>query len=318
MTSPVPSLPRASLLGLLCSLFLVQAGQTSEPATGPDATTERSVLRAQVLLERAHFSPGEIDGESGGNFVRALAGFQRSRGLADDGLLGPETWAELERDSVPTLVEYAVVEDDLDGPFQPLPEDIAERAALPALGYETLAEALAERFHASPALLRRLNPEASLERAGELLLVPNVLDLPALPAPASLLVTEATGTLALLDADGEVLAQFPASMGSERDPLPIGDWTVTTVAVDPVFHYNPELFWDAEPDAERATLQPGPNNPVGAVWIGISKPHYGIHGTPEPAQVGKTASNGCIRLTNWSARRLAQVARTGMPVTMRP
>jgi lipoprotein-anchoring transpeptidase ErfK/SrfK len=144
-----------------------------------------------------------------------------------------------------------------------------------------------------------------------------VLDLPALPTPAKIVVTESTGILSLVDADDTVLAQFPASMGSEHDPLPIGDWTVTTIAENPVFNYDPALLRTADQDSEPAQLPAGPNNPVGAVWIGISKPHYGIHGTPDPVRVGKTESNGCIRLTNWSVRRLAQVVAVGMPVEMR-
>lgn len=309
----------ALVFAVLAMAGVVAAQSRPEPAAAAPAVAaeERSVLRAQVLLERAHFSPGQIDGELGSSFAGALAGFQRSRGLADDGRLGPDTWAELETEAVPTLVEYTLTDADVAGPFETLPEPIPERAALPALGYESVEEALGERFHASPELLRTLNPEVALDQAGAVLKVPNVLDLPALPTPAKIVVTESTGILSLVDADDTVLAQFPASMGSEHDPLPIGDWTVTNVAENPVFNYDPALLRTADPETEATQLPAGPNNPVGAVWIGISKPHYGIHGTPDPVRVGKTESNGCIRLTNWSVRRLAQVVAVGMPVEMR-
>jgi lipoprotein-anchoring transpeptidase ErfK/SrfK len=321
MTTAALPTRRHLLMALIVSTLLLSGAHAAdpEPADAAPATAleEQSVLRAQVLLERAHFSPGQIDGKLGSSFAGALAGFQRSRGLADDGRLGPDTWAALEADAAPTLVEYTLTEADLAGPFAELPESIPERAALPAMGYESAEEALGERFHASPELLKTLNPQADLDQAGAVLQVPNVLELAALPTPAKIVVTESTGILSLVDADDTVLAQFPASMGSEHDPLPIGDWTVTTIAENPVFNYDPALLRTADPDSEPAQLPAGPNNPVGAVWIGISKPHYGIHGTPDPVRVGKTESNGCIRLTNWSVRRLAQVVAVGMPVEMR-
>jgi lipoprotein-anchoring transpeptidase ErfK/SrfK len=304
------STPAAALFALLLTLPATRASLAAESQDQVQAD-EQSVLRAQVLLERTHFSPGQIDGELGSSFAGALAGFQRSRELADDGRLGPDTWAALEVDAVPTVVEYTLTQADVAGPFAPLPESVPERAALPALGYESLEEALGERFHASPELLQALNPDAELV-AGTVLKVPNVLDLPALPKPAKIVVHESDGVLRLLGADGTVLAQFPASMGSEHDPLPIGDWTVTTIAENPVFNYDPALLRDADQDSEPAQLPAGPNNPVGAVWIGISKPHYGIHGTPDPVRVGKTESNGCIRLTNWDAARLAGMIKPGI------
>lgn len=318
-TAPHPS----PLSMLVLMLFLAAAAwapamaeDAEDTRNAGDAVEEQTVLRAQVLLERVHFSPGQIDGEVGSNFTGALAGFQRSRGLADDGQLGPDTWAELERDAVPTVVEYTLTEDDVAGPFQELPEGIPERAALPALGYASVEEALGERFHASPDLLRTLNPDATMDEAGQVLKVPNVLELSPLPTPAKIVVREAKGILQLLDEEDTVLAQFPASMGTEHDPLPIGNWTVTSVVTDPSFDYDPALLRDADQDSEPAQLPPGPNNPVGTVWIGISKPHYGIHGTNEPARVGKTQSNGCIRLTNWSARQLSAVASNGMAVEL--
>jgi lipoprotein-anchoring transpeptidase ErfK/SrfK len=316
------------LLPLVCLCAGAHAQNTDalaqpalDPAVDIAATTiapeKRDVLRAQVLLDRAHFSSGEIDGRAGGNLKQALAGFQRSRGIDDDGRLGPDTWAELERDAVPTLVEYTLTEADVKGPFEELPKDMLERAALPALGYTAIDEALGERFHASPALLRKLNPGKQLDLAGEVILVPNVSDASAPTAATQVIVDRSERTLMLADAEGTVIAQFPASTGSKHDPLPVGDWKVDSVSVNPIFYYNPALFWDADPTHGKAELKPGPNNPVGLVWIDLSKEHYGIHGTPEPSRVGKTESHGCIRVTNWTAMLLSQAVNNDMPVLLR-
>jgi lipoprotein-anchoring transpeptidase ErfK/SrfK len=172
-------------------------------------------------------------------------------------------------------------------------------------------EALGEKFHASPALLQRLNPGATFA-AGEDILVPNVLGQAELPKADHVVVDKSDATVSLVDAAGNTFAQFPATMGSEHDPLPIGAWKIQGVANAPAFHYNPALFWDADPTHAKATIAPGPNNPVGVVWIDLSKDHYGIHGTPEPATVGKTQSHGCIRLTNWDALTLSHAVAPGM------
>lgn len=276
---------------------------------------DAALLRAQVLLDRAHFSPGEIDARGGTNTTRALAAFQRHRGLTPSGELDAETWQALTADAPAALVAHTVTADELAGPMRALPEDMMEKAELDALGFESALEALGERFHAAPALLQRLNPGVEFA-AGQRILVPNVRDAAPLPAPDRVVVSKSDSVVRLLDAEGTVFAQFPASTGSEHDPLPIGDWTIEGVATDPTFHYNPELFWDADPSHAKAVLAPGPNNPVGTVWIDLSKPHYGIHGTPEPANIGKTQSHGCIRMTNWSARRVAEVVRPGMTAVL--
>lgn len=276
---------------------------------------DAALLRAQVLLDRAHFSPGEIDARGGTNTTRALAAFQRHRGLTPSGELDAETWQVLTADAPAALVEHTVTADELAGPMRALPEDMMEKAELDALGFESALEALGERFHAAPALLQRLNPGVEFA-AGQRILVPNVRDAAPLAAPDRVVVSKSDSVVRLLDAEGTVFAQFPASTGSEHDPLPIGDWTIEGVATNPTFHYNPALFWDADPSHAKAVLAPGPNNPVGTVWIDLSKPHYGIHGTPEPANIGKTQSHGCIRMTNWSARRVAEVVRPGMTAVL--
>jgi lipoprotein-anchoring transpeptidase ErfK/SrfK len=286
------------------------------PAMALAAPPPVDTLHLQVLLDRAHFSPGEIDGVAGGNTGRALAAFQRSRQLPASGVLDDASRASLLLDTAPVLIAYSLTAADVAGPFQAMPEDMMDRAKLPALGYSSAAEALGERFHASPALLRRLNPGLALDRAGEALQVPNVGTPAALATAASVRVDRSDSSVSLLDAEGVVIARFPASTGSAHDPLPIGAWKILGVAKQPVFHYNPALFWDADPQHAKATLQAGPNNPVGMAWVDLSKPHYGIHGSPEPRTIGKTESHGCIRLSNWNVLTLAAAVSPGMPAKL--
>ena len=275
-----------------------------------------NTLRAEVLLDRAHFSSGEIDAHYGGNLRQAIRGFQKLKQLPVTGVIDTATWAALETDGAPILADYTVSAQDAAGPFRPVPAGMAAKAKLPSLGYASAAEALGEKFHCSPDLLRRLNPGKRLDKVGERLQVPNVLAAAPLPKATRILVDAADGTLTLLDAGGMPFAQFPASTASAHDPLPLGQWQVRGVALHPVYQYNPKLFWDAKAGDARATLPAGPNNPVGAVWIELSKAHYGIHGTPEPANIGKTQSHGCIRLTNWDALQVAKAVTRGAVVLL--
>ena len=278
--------------------------------------SDDAVLRAQILLDRAHFSPGEIDGRGGSNTRRAISGFQASRDLPVTGTLDDATWAALNQDLQPALVSYTLTDADAAGPFEPIPADMMEKAKLPALGYTSVQEAMGEKFHASPALLAKLNPGAALT-VGEQVIVPNVLAVASdLPKADKVVVDKSDATVSLVDAAGRTFAQFPATMGSVHDPLPLGVWTIQGVGNNPTFRYNPALFWDANPKHSKATIPAGPNNPVGVVWVDLSKEHYGIHGTPEPAKIGKTASHGCIRLTNWDALTLAHSVGPGTPALL--
>lgn len=275
-----------------------------------------AVLRAQVLLDRAHFSVGEIDGAYGSNMRRAISGFQSKAGLEPTGTVNSETWEKLNAQAAPALVPYVIEEADVAGPFQEVPEKMTDKATLTALGYASPAEALAEKFHMSPALLKRLNPDKDLSRAGEEIVVANVLDTEPLPKSGKIVVDKSDRTLSLFDAGGQLIAQFPSSTGSKHDPLPIGTWKVRHLTEKPEFFYNPKLFWDADPADKKTRIAPGPNNPVGVAWVDLSKEHYGIHGTPEPANVGKSQSHGCIRLTNWDAAKLVKSVPAGIDVIL--
>jgi lipoprotein-anchoring transpeptidase ErfK/SrfK len=290
--------------------------EADQVAEAPGATpTAAHVLRAQVLLERAHFSPGEIDARAGSNLARALRGWQQRNALEPTGELDAATWdALVAADPAPALEQYTITAEDVAGPFVEIPEAMMDKAALPALGYESALEALGEKFHAAPALLQQLNPGADFA-AGATIMAPAVATT-ALPKATRVVVDKSDSTLALIGEGDVVLAQYPATTGSEHDPLPIGEWKIKGVAQDPVFHYNPDLFWDAEATDEKAAIKPGPNNPVGVAWVDLDIPHYGIHGTPEPATLAKTASHGCIRLSNWSVAEVAQAVAPGTPVTL--
>ncbi|WP_332878795.1 L,D-transpeptidase family protein [Massilia sp. S19_KUP03_FR1] len=316
-----PSILLSLLLGASLPAFAQVAGADA-PAAAPAATgvtftpAVQKLLHAQVLLDRAHFSSGEIDGTFGSNMKNALSGFQQARSLPVTGALDDATWAALAQDGAEMVVTYVLTDADTAGPFVAIPEAMAGKAALPALGYANAAEGLGEKFHASPTLLARLNPGKDFARTGEQIMVPNVLGTEPLAKASKVMVSKAGRVLTVYDTEGKLMAQYPASTGSKHDPLPIGTWKVNGVARHPTYHYNPKLFWDAKTGDKKATVPAGPNNPVGVVWIDLSKPHYGIHGTPVPRTIGKTESHGCIRLTNWSAQEVAALVAPGTQVVL--
>ena len=294
-----------------------QPQQPAAPAVPMEKATD---LDVQVLLDRAGFSPGPIDGNAGMNTRKALSAFQEAHDLPVTGKLDPETWENLlAAGKGPALAEYKISQEDADGPFVPqIPEDMVEKSKLETLGYTSVLEMLSEKFHATPEFLKKLNPQARFA-AGETIRVPNVrTQAPAAEAGDVRVVVYKENSTLVVERGGDVLFFAPVTSGSEHDPLPIGDWKVKGVAKNPTFHYNPDLFWDADPEHSKAKIPAGPNNPVGSVWIDISKEHYGIHGTPEPRTIGRTESHGCVRLTNWDALTVASLVKVGTPVLFRP
>jgi lipoprotein-anchoring transpeptidase ErfK/SrfK len=281
--------------------------QISQSATDP-------TLETQILLDRAGFSTGEIDGVDGANTKKAIAAFESTRGLA-----GGDRAALLQalnRGAAEALTSYTITAEDVAGPFTPsIPKDLVEQSKLEALHFTSVIEALGEAFHCSPNLLRKLNPNARFTE-GETIRVPNVSGgtPPAAPGNVKVVVSKEASVATVYASDGKVIFHAPVTSGSEHDPLPLGSWTVTAVIKNPTFNYNPDLFWDANPTHAKAKIPPGPNGPVGIVWIDISKEHYGLHGTPEPSQIGHTSSHGCVRLTNWDAARLAALVTKGTSV----
>ena len=285
----------------------------------------RDAIAFQVLLDRQGFSSGEIDGRIGGNTSRALAAFQEAKGLPPSGAPDCATLEALGGDTAVT-VDYTITEEDAAGPFaEAIPPDLVEQSKLAALGYRSAQERIAERFHVAPALLERLNANARFA-AGEVIKVPNVepFDDRVKPpvvakgeAPTRRIEVSREGSLRVWRGDGTLAFFAPVTSGSEHDPLPLGEWKVLSVNWMPVFNYNPDLFWDADPSHTKARIKGGPNNPVGVVWIDINVEHYGIHGTPEPSRVGHSQSHGCVRLTNWDAARVAALAGPGTAVVFK-
>ncbi|HVJ01519.1 MAG TPA: L,D-transpeptidase family protein [Sphingomonas sp.] len=294
-----------------------------------------TVMHAQVILDSLGFSPGIVDGREGQSLTAALRAFQETRDLPVTGKLDRATLGALHpyRERRP-FVRVAVENAWLQGPFiNPIPDDPEEQAKLPALAYTRPLEKLAEMFHTTPEVLVELNPGGGTIEPGASFRFPNVLpqsrdyegdwkpewrrtlnDLNVdarQPAADHVVVDKSEKALKVYDAGNRLVAQFSATMGSQHDPLPIGEWKINAVDTNPRFHYNPDLFWDAEADDEKALLPAGPNGPVGVVWLDLSKEHYGIHGTPEPQTIGRTQSHGCIRLTNWDAARLALMVKPG-------
>lgn len=310
-----------------------------EPAGAP--TQVDSILQAQVALDRTGFSPGVLDGKAGMSFTLALKGFQEAKGLAPTGRYDEATAKALLGDRpLPATWLVTIPEGFAKGPFFDVPKGLDEQAKLPALGYRNLLEKLAERFHTRPEALVALNRADVKVGAGTTIRVPAIANQPVArvegdergwgetlaglavardQAPADhIVVDKSDGVLRVYDAQDGLIAQFPATMGSQYDPLPIGTWEIKGLSRNPDFHFNPDLFWDASSGDRKAVLKPGPNGPVGVVWIDLSKPHYGIHGTPEPQTIGRTESHGCIRLTNWDAARLAQMVKSGVKAVFQP
>ena len=292
----------------------VNAAAFDPAATTPEAK-KAYLTRAQVLLDRAHFSPGVIDGQEGSNLTLALSAFQEAHRLTVDGKLSPATWDALAADSAPALTDYVITAEDAAGPFTPdIPKDDYEAMAkLPALSYGTPLEALAEKFHMDEPLLQALNPGVDFSKAGTTIIVA-ALGAEGLDGKVTRIeIDNAKGVLKAYADGDKLLAVYPATVGSTERPAPVGEWAVNTVAPRPTYTYDPTRLTFGKPTG-KLTIKAGPNNPVGSTWIDLTKDTYGIHGTPDPRLVNKRASHGCVRLTNWDAAELGAAVQKGAKV----
>ena len=307
-TTPAP--PPASLLDLVNA-----QGMAGE---GDRGAIKRQLIRAQVILDRRHLSPGVIDGVPGSNLRLALRAFQAAAGLPVNGKLDVATWDKLvASDAAPAIREYTIVVADIAGPFaEPVsPGDFTAMAARKTMTWTSAIEALAERAHMDEALLRAMNPGKDFGAAGTVIFVTDT-GRSALAAVAEIRVDKGRNQVSALDAAGTIVAVYPATVGSSERPAPTGTWAVRTIAPAPNYTFDPARlsFKPRGGATAKLTIPPGPNNPVGSTWIDLTRDTYGIHGTPDPRMIGKAASNGCVRLTNWDAKELASAVKAGTRV----
>lgn len=322
---PAPfRLNTARLLAVSLSLF-AGAAQAQDDAPfsaadidaasydGRDLPSGRSAIttRVQVLLDRSGTSPGVIDGFRGGMSQSAIMAFERRSGLPMDGVMDPHVWNLLQSYAdQPATQDYTITDEDAQGLVDSIPTDYAEKAAMPSMGYTSLAEKLAERFHMDEKFIAFLNPGVPLQPGSTIKVV----------APGSratgqvtrILIDKATRRVAGYGASGQMIVDYPATIGSDDTPSPAGNHTVVTAALNPNYTYNPQRNFKQGDNDRPLVVPPGPNGPVGTVWIGLSKPSYGIHGTPTPSQLFRNQSRGCVRLTNWDAEELARLVKSGV------
>jgi lipoprotein-anchoring transpeptidase ErfK/SrfK len=292
---------------------VINDAQWSDKKAEPKALSP-VMVKLQILLDRAHFSPGEIDGKSGENVDKAIAAYAAARGAGTR--MTPELWQKLaETSQEPAIVEHKLSEADVKGPFaEKIPPKMEDMSDLKALSYTDPKEKLAEQFHMSPELLAALNPDKNFEKPGDTILVANVSGNDFKEKAARIGVDKAKQVLKVFDKSEKLLAVYPVTAGSTEKPAPDGALKVVSVSKNPTYRYNPDYAFKGVKSQKPFTIKPGPNNPVGLVWIGLNKEGYGIHGTPEPSKISKSESHGCIRLTNWDALQLASIAGKGVPV----
>ena len=319
---PKPSAPVAapglSAQDINGAVFVSAAPGATTPPTASQTAPDPVLVRAEVLLDRAGFSPGVIDGRTGSNLRKAVAAFQLGAGVTGDGQMDQATWAALTRDSAPVAQTYVITPADAAGPFAPdVGEDFVKLAALPeGPQYSSPLEALSAQFHMSQALMLALNPGADFTKAGTSLLVAA----PGAPVltkgqVARIVVSKSKDQVFAYDSDDKLLAVYPATVGSKERPSPHGLHKIKGVGFNPTYTYDPsKLHWGPRSHG-KFVIKAGPKGPVGVVWIDINAPSYGIHGSPDPNLIGKTASHGCVRLTNWDALALAHGVKPGVPVS---
>ena len=318
---PAPPVAGAEVSVPVATGPLAAAINAQGPALGDKAALKRQLVRAQVLLDRLHFSPGVVDGATGSNMRRALAAFQTAEGLPVTSTLDAATWDRLVASSpAPAIRGYVIAAEDVAGPFAApvTPGDYAEMASRKSMTWNSVTESLAERAHMDEALLLAMNPGVDFSKAGSAIIVADTARSP-LPTVASLVVDKTRKQLRAMDAEGKIVAVYPATIGSSERPAPTGNFSVRAVAPAPNYTFDPgRLTFKAKGGkTDKLTVQPGPNNPVGSSWIDLSLDTYGIHGTPDPRLIGKTASHGCVRLTNWDAATLAKAVKAGTKVQIK-
>jgi lipoprotein-anchoring transpeptidase ErfK/SrfK len=292
----------------------INAAEFSGKSPPPDSISPLTV-KVQILLDRAHFSPGEIDGKLGQNAKKALRAYADTNGFAGKAELTQDIWQKLIADEKPLLTQYTISDKDVRGPFlAKLPTKLEDMKELPALNYVSAREALAEKFHVSEELLSALNPGEKFDVTGDTIIVPDVAsETPKVPI-ARLEVDKARETVKAFDKANNLVAFYPATVGSEEKPSPSGSFKVTSVTDNPTYRYDPKYHFKDVHAKTAFTIKAGPNNPVGTRWIGLNAEGYGIHGTANPANVSKADSHGCVRLTNWDVERLAPRVKKGTPV----
>ena len=311
-------LPAQSLEARQQAQGLTMASVNEAEWQDPVKPSASLLVKLQILLDRAHASPGVIDGKHGENTRKAIVAFGEMNGLESTEQADEHVWRMLtESESEAALVTYKITDKDIAGPFpKEIPKDFRKKAAMEYLGYTRPEELLAEKFHMSQDLLRKLNPGASFDEAGQEIVVANV-EHESLPHKIARIEVDADKQrVKAYDKDNNIVAIYPATVGSEDRPSPKGDFKVTDIAENPGYHYDPALNLRGVHVEEKLNIPPGPNNPVGAVWISLSAEGYGIHGTPDPDKISKAASHGCIRLTNWDALELARHLSKGTPVVI--
>jgi lipoprotein-anchoring transpeptidase ErfK/SrfK len=327
-----PSDNEPAVNGAEAATFAASASEATLPATGqaidqasfqPAARArtrlayDPALVKAEVLLDRAGFSPGVIDGKDGTNLQHALEAFDTAHGLTPSGALDAATWTALAgADAEPVMQTYVITAQDEAGPFIGTPpKDYPALSKLPALGYSTPLQALGEKFHMDQKLLAALNPVADFGKVGQTLLVAAPRAGPRDFQAARIEVDKSDDEVRAFGSDGKLLAFYPATVGSAERPAPSGVFAVTAVAPHPAYFYDPaRLTFTPEGATGKLRIAPGPNNPVGSTWIALTVPTYGIHGSPDPTTIGKRQSHGCVRLTNWDAAELGKAVKKGVQV----
>jgi lipoprotein-anchoring transpeptidase ErfK/SrfK len=321
---PLMDMKKFAVFGLLALSFLsspASFGQT--PLTSDEINAAEFIdampegvsaltVKLQVLLDRAGANPGVIDGVAGENVTRAIRGLEEINGLEVDGIMTPDLWERL-RSPEPVAVTYTITPQDLEKIVPSIPTDYAEMAKMEWLGFTSGAEALAEKFHMDQNFLVALNPFARFI-IGESIIV---ID-PGEQAPVvvtRIVADKSNERIVIYGENDRPVLVYPATIGSDSTPSPKGTYEVKGVAVFPTYAYNPDVNFQQAANTEKLTIPPGPNGPVGGTWIDLSEPTYGIHGTPDPSKISKTASHGCVRLTNWDAAELAKLVKPGIIVT---